>query len=87
MPQRRSGIQELRLSQKKRLHNLTIKKELKKTVKNFRAALESKEIEKASELLKTIFKKIDKAAKRNILKKNTASRRKSYFSRLLKSTA
>ncbi|MDP8266951.1 MAG: 30S ribosomal protein S20 [Candidatus Aceula meridiana] len=87
MPQRRSGIQELRLSRKKHLHNLDIKTALKKTVKKFRLAVESKDAKEAKTLLATVFKKIDKAAKRNLLNDNTASRRKSSFSKLLKNIA
>jgi len=87
MPQRRSGIQELRLSRKKHLHNLDIKTTLKKTIKSFRLAVESKDAKKAKTLLATVFKKIDKAAKRNLLNKNTASRRKSSFNKLLKNIA
>ncbi|HOD11943.1 MAG TPA: 30S ribosomal protein S20 [Candidatus Omnitrophota bacterium] len=83
MPQRRSGIQELRLTHKRRLHNLDIKTELRKTVKSFTTAIEAKKTQEAKSLLTAVYKKIDKAAKVGLLKKNTASRRKSYYSRLL----
>lgn len=83
MPQRRSGIQDLRLNQKKHMHNLDIKTDLKKTIKKFTAAVTAKNAEEAKSLLPVVYKKIDKAAKRNLLKANTASRRKSYYSRLL----
>ncbi|MBU4334019.1 MAG: 30S ribosomal protein S20, partial [Candidatus Omnitrophica bacterium] len=46
-------------------------------------SIESKNVEEAKENLKTIYKKIDKASKRNIIPKNTASRRKSLFSKKL----
>lgn len=83
MPQRRSGIQELRLNQKKHLHNLDIKTDLKKTIKKFTAAVGEKKTDEAKTLLNVVYKKIDKAAKRGLLKANTAARRKSYYSRLL----
>jgi len=83
MPQRRSGIQDLRLTQKKHLHNLDIKTDLKKTIKKFTAAVAAKNLQEAKPLLNTVYKKIDKATKRNLLKTNTASRRKSYYSRML----
>jgi small subunit ribosomal protein S20 len=83
MPQRRSGIQELRLTAKRHSHNLDIKTDLRKTIKSFTAAIEAKNTQEAKSLLATVYKKIDKAAKRGLLKKNTASRRKSYYSRLL----
>ncbi|MCK5579972.1 MAG: 30S ribosomal protein S20 [Candidatus Omnitrophica bacterium] len=81
MPQRRSAIKELRKNRKNRLHNLDIKTDLKKTIKKFTASVEQKNSEEAKENLKTVYKKIDKAAKRNILHQNTASRRKSKFSK------
>ena len=83
MPQRRSGIQELRLTHKKHSHNLDVKTELKKTIKNFTAAIEEKKLEEAKSLLSIVFKKIDKSMKRSIIRPNTAARRKSYYSRLL----
>ncbi|MDD3374304.1 MAG: 30S ribosomal protein S20 [Candidatus Omnitrophica bacterium] len=86
MPQRRSGIQELRLTKKKHLHNLDVKTDLKKTIKRFRTAVESKNVSEAKALLSTVFKKIDKSVKRNLIQENTAARRKSQFSKLLKST-
>jgi small subunit ribosomal protein S20 len=87
MPQRRSGIQELRLSHKKRLHNLDLKTTLKKTIKSFRQSIEAKNASEAKTLFSNVVKKIDKATKRNLLTKNTASRRKSQFAKLLKSIA
>ena len=44
--------------------------------------VESKNKSEAATQLKTVFKKLDKAAKRNIMHKKTADRRKSKFSRL-----
>lgn len=82
MPQRRTSIKDLRKSEKRRLHNLDIKTDLKKTVKKFVAAADKKSTD-AKELLKTVYKKMDKAAKRNIMHKNTAARRKARFAKLL----
>lgn len=83
MPQRKSGIKELRVSRKKHLRNLDIKTDLKKTIKKFKSIVDAKKTDEAKTLLSTVYKKLDKAAKRNVLKKNTAARRKSYFNRLL----
>ena len=83
MPQRLSGIKALRINQKRHLSNLQIKTDLRKTIKQFKALVEQKNLEEAKSVLKTVYKKIDKAAKRNVLHKNTAARRKSLFSRLL----
>jgi small subunit ribosomal protein S20 len=83
MPQRRSGIQELRLTQKKHAHNLDVKTELKKAIKQFTAAVKAKKLEEAKPLLSIVYKKFDKSTKRHIFTANTAARRKSFYSRML----
>ena len=83
MPQRYSGVKELRKSRKRRLHNLDIKTDLKKTIKSFLLSVEDKKKEDAQSNLKLVYKKLDKATKRGILQKNTAARRKSRFAKLL----
>ncbi len=87
MPQRKSGIDELKKSQKRRLHNLDIKTDLRKTIKKFLVFAQNKESAEAQDNLKIVYKKLDKAAKRNIIHKNTASRRKAHFTRLLANKA
>jgi len=82
MPQRRTAIKDLRKSHTKHLHNLQIKTDLKKTVQKFTKATADKKTD-ATELLKEIYKKFDKAAKRNVMHKKTAARRKSRFARSL----
>lgn len=87
MPQRKSGIKELRKNRRQRMHNLDIKTDLKKTIKKYVASVEENKTTEAADNLKVVFKKLDKATKVNILHKNTAARRKARFSRLLASKA
>lgn len=87
MPQRRSGIKELRKNHKNRMHNLDIKTDVKKTIKKFLVSVDAKNKDEAQSNLKVVYKKLDKAAKRNIIQKNTASRRKARFSKLAASIA
>ena len=82
MPQRRTAIKDLRKNHTRHMRNLDIKTDLKKTLKAFSTAVTTKN-GNTKELLKTLYKKIDKAAKRNVMHKNTAARRKSRYSRLL----
>ena len=82
MPQRRTAIKDLRKSHTKHMHNLDIRTDLKKTLKSFIAATKDKTVD-SKEMLKTVYKKLDKAAKRNIMHKKTAARRKSRFAKLL----
>lgn len=84
MPQRKAGVKELRKSLKKHYHNLDIKTDLKKTIKNFLKSVQEKNKNDVQTKLKTVYKKIDKASKRHILAKNTASRRKAHFANLAK---
>ena len=82
MPQRRTAIKELRKNHTRRMQNLDIKTDLKKTVKSLISAA-SQDKAKATDLLKELYKKMDNAAKRNVLHKKTASRRKARFAKLV----
>lgn len=84
LPQRKSGLKALRVNKKRHLANLQIKTDLRKTVKKYVVLVKEKNTQEAATALKDVYKKLDKAAKRNVLNKNTASRRKSVLSKLLK---
>ena len=86
MPQRRAGIKDLRKNHTRRMHNLDIKTDLRKTTKKFLASVEEKNSEEAQSILRLLYKKLDKATKHNILHKNTVARRKSKFSKQLASS-
>lgn len=62
------------------MRNLDVKTELKKTIKKFLVSVTSNNKPEAETQLKVVYKKLDKAAKRNLIHKNTAARRKSRFS-------
>ena len=82
MPQRRTAIKDLRQNHSRRMQNQDIKTDLKKIVKSF-VSTAKQDKNKAKDLLKELYKKMDKAAKRNVLHKRTAARRKSRFAKLL----
>ena len=69
------------------MHNLDLKTDLKKTIKQLLSSIQEKKKDEAQATLRLVFKKLDKASKRNILHKNTVGRRKARFSRLLKNLA
>ena len=85
MPQRRTAIKDLRKNHTKHMHNMDIKTDLKKTLKSFISATKDKKADSQA-LLKTVYKKLDKAANRHVLHRKTAARRKSRFAKLLKPT-
>ncbi len=82
MPQRKCSVKAHKQNEKRRIHNTGIKNDLKKTVKNFVATVPT-DVKQAQTLLADVYKKIDKAAKRNIMHKKTANRRKAKFAKLL----
>lgn len=83
MPQRKSGIQELKKNEKRRMRNLDMKTAIRKTVKSFKQAVEDKNFDDAKKQLSVVFKKYDKAAKTGLYKENTAARRKAFFTKFL----
>jgi len=83
MPVIKSAQKALRKSRK---HYLINKKKfgfLKAEIKKFQKLLEAKKFEEAKKQLNLIYKKLDKAAKTNLIKKNTASRLKSRLTKKL----
>lgn len=65
-----------RASLKKRVFNLRRASALYDSTKAVKKAVAGKSVAEAAKLLPTAFQAIDKAAKRNVISKNTASRRK-----------
>lgn len=57
---------------------------MKELVKQFQSLISGGKKEEAKSLLSQVYKAIDKAAKRGVIKKNTASRKKSRLTKLLK---
>lgn len=77
MPITKSAEKALRSSLKKRSFNNHRKTVMKKNLKEIKALINEGKNEEASKILPKVYKAIDKAAKRGIIKKNTASRSKS----------
>lgn len=66
-----------RSSLKKRVFNIRRKRVMLSEVKDIKKAISAGDSAKAKEMLPGVYKAIDKAAKRGVIKKNTASRKKS----------
>jgi small subunit ribosomal protein S20 len=86
VPQRKCAVKDLRKNHTRQMHNLDLKSDLKKAIKSFLSFVTAKNTAEAKNTLNLIYQKLDKAVKTNLLKKNTASRRKSRFARLLASS-
>lgn len=84
MPIIKSAIKKAKQDEKARKHNRAIRDEYREAAKKVRKLALAGEVKKAQEELKTAYSKIDRAAKRNVIHKNAAARRKSRLSSFLK---
>ncbi len=82
MPIKKSAKKALRQSKKRMLANIKQRRQLEELIKKATAQIKVKEKEAAT-TVKAAYQAIDKATKRGILKRNTASRRKSSLMRQL----
>jgi len=69
-----------RQSLKKRVFNLRRTRVMRATVKDFLKLVSEKKKDEAQKMIPELYKNIDKAAKRGVIKKNNASRKKSRLS-------
>ena len=84
MPITKSAKKRLRQNDKRRVLNLGYKRRMKKIVKEIRELIAEKKKKEAEKLLPQAYKIIDKAAKRGVIKENTASRKKSRLTKATK---
>ena len=83
MPITKSAKKALRQSKKRHLENLTFKKAFRAAIKDFRKEVSAGNLEKAKTLMPTVYQTVDKATKKGVIKKNTASRYKSRLTKKL----
>ena len=57
---------------------------MRRKLKELRALVAASKVKEAQALLPAVYQAIDKAAKRGVIKKNTAARRKARASRMVK---
>ena len=77
MPIKKSAKKALRQAKTRRERNLKRKGDIKDLTKKIIKAITDNKIDQLNDLLKQAQKAIDKAAKRNVIKKNNANRKKS----------
>lgn len=83
----KSAKKRILVSEKKTLQNKMFKSAYKTLVKKFEAAVTAGDRETATTLYTEVVKKTDQAVAKGIIKKNTGSRKKSRFTKLLNSVA
>lgn len=84
MPITKSAKKARRSSVRKKAVNDQRRAALKETVKDVKKLVSAKNAKQAEALLAKAYQAIDKAAKRGIIKKNTAARKKSRLAKLIK---
>lgn len=80
----KSAKKAIRNSARKGVFNLRRNRAMKDVEKEVKTLVSAGNVKEAQEKLVVAYKKIDKAAKMNTIKKNTASRKKSRLSALIR---
>ncbi len=85
MANTKSAKKAIRQAERRKVFNLRRLRAMKDAVKEVRRLALSKD-KKALELINSAYKTIDKAARRGVIKKNTASRKKSRLAKFVNKT-
>lgn len=83
----KSSIKRVEIAHVRTLRNTAIKSNLRTTLKHFREAVASGDQEHAQKSLVKAISTLDKAAKKGVIHKNAASRRKSRLQKLMNTSA
>ncbi|MEI7765295.1 MAG: 30S ribosomal protein S20 [bacterium] len=83
MPIIKSAKKAVRGSLKKKAFNDRRKRVMKETIKKIEKVVKTDKKE-AEKMLSTVYQAIDKAAKKGVIKKNNAARKKSRLAKLVK---
>ena len=84
MPITKSTKKSFRQSERKKAENIVYNKKIKSLLKKAEVLVAQGKKDEAKVLLPEIYKALDKGVKVNVLKKNTAARRKSKMARLVR---
>ena len=83
MPNIKSAKKRVSVTATKKLQNQMVRSQMLTAVKKFNAAISENNLELAKELMPIASSKIDTAAKKNVIHKNAANRKKSQIARTL----
>ena len=79
-----SAKRAIRTASRRVVFNLRRMNTMREDVKSFKKAVLAKKLAEAEKMLPKVYQSIDKAAKRGVIKKNTAARKKSRIVIMLK---
>jgi small subunit ribosomal protein S20 len=80
MANKKSAKKTIRQDKKRRPHNVAISSELKTLTKKLNTLIDSGKPDEASKALSILMSKLDKAAKKGLIKRQNADRKKSRLS-------
>ncbi len=83
MPVKKAAFKDLRQSHARALRNKKVVSDVTALIRRIRKVIIGKDHNKAMELLKQAIKKIDQAAQKAVIKKNTAARKKSRLTKAI----
>jgi small subunit ribosomal protein S20 len=84
MPHTSSAKKSLRQTMRRRLHNRTIKKDIKVQLKKFLAAVQEGTLEQARQEYNIAAMHLDRAGAKRVIHPNLAARKKSQLARMLR---
>ena len=79
-----SAKKAIRVDERKRVFNTRRRRDMKMSVKEVRELVKQGKAKEAQKKMPGVYKALDEAAKRGVIKKNTASRKKSRLTKLVK---
>jgi len=83
MPNTQAAKKAFRKSERNKISNLRKKRDLLGTIKDYKKLVETGNTQEAEGKLPTVFKKLDKAAKNNLIRPGKANRLKARLSKKL----
>ena len=83
MPNTKSAAKAMRQSFRRKVHNIKVKDSFKAAVKEVKKLIAAGKKSEAVEAMKKAMSTLDKAAKKHVIKKGAASRKKSRLAKAL----
>jgi small subunit ribosomal protein S20 len=84
MPSSASSKKRLRQNQAHRLHNRSIKSNVRSSIRKVRTAVDAGDVEASSVAFQVVTKNLDQAAAKHVIHANKAARTKSRLSKAIK---
>lgn len=83
----KSAKKAIRQNKRRRVRNLTYLSKMKSLIKEIKSLVVQKRLKEAKEILPKVYQILDKTAKIGVIKKNTASRKKSRITKFVEKSS